>query len=334
MVVMTARRLFRFSLCCLGVLATACATPSAILPEISATSLQMERVEQEGRALRAQRDFQIRLMEVGRPVLAANAELCPKTRRDLGVILHSEGNYPEEMRLAARRVLGVRSEPSIMHVISGSPAEAAGLQIGDQILIDGESVDGAHKGLRETLEADRTTLSIRRGAETLSLDIEPAIICDVRLQLNSRSSANAKATGRTVKINRGMLEFVQSDDELAQVIGHEMAHNMLKHIRKVATTFVLSGFSKRYARPFESEADYVGLYYMVRAGYDPSNVENFWRRLATIDPISVNLARTHPTFPDRYLRLAAAREEILEKQAKGKPLIPNFKDGENPLDGS
>jgi hypothetical protein len=65
---------------------------------------------------------------------------------------------------------------------------------------------------------------------------------------------------------------------------------------------------------------------MVRAGYSPDNVEAFWRRLADIDPRSVHRAKTHPTFPDRYLRLAATREEILRKQAADEPLIPNFKD--------
>ena len=91
----------------------------------------------------------------------------------------------------------------------------------------------------------------------------------------------------------------------------------------------LSGFATRYTRPFESEADYVGLYYMVRAGFNPDNVEAFWRRLAEVDPRSVNRAKTHPTFPDRYVRLAAAREEILSKQAAGEPLLPNFKEDDD-----
>ena len=48
-----------------------------------------------------------------------------------------------------------------------------------------------------------------------------------------------------------------------------------------------------------------------------------------MDPRSVNRAKTHPTFPDRYVRLAAAREEILSKQAAGEPLLPNFKEDDD-----
>ncbi|MEM9600514.1 MAG: M48 family metalloprotease, partial [Pseudomonadota bacterium] len=103
------------------------------------------------------------------------------------------------------------------------------------------------------------------------------------------------------------------------------AHNTMGHIRKVISNLILSGFATRYTRPFESEADYVGLYYMVRAGFEPDGVEEFWRRLADVDPRSVNRAKTHPTFPDRYLRIAAARKEIRDKQAAGEPLMPNFK---------
>ena len=97
------------------------------------------------------------------------------------------------------------------------------------------------------------------------------------------------------------------------------------HIRKIVGNIILTGGATRYTRPFESESDYVGLYYMVRAGFNPEGVEDVWRRLAITNPKSVARAKTHPTYPDRYLSIAATREEIKAKQAAGEPLIPNFK---------
>ena len=120
------------------------------------------------------------------------------------------------------------------------------------------------------------------------------------------------------------MDFVQSDDELALIIGHELAHNTMGHIRKVLSNYIVSFGGTRYTRPFESEADYVGLYYLVRAGYSPEGVESFWQRLATKAPRGINRAKTHPTFPDRYLRIKAARDEILSKQKAATPLLPNF----------
>ena len=63
---------------------------------------------------------------------------------------------------------------------------------------------------------------------------------------------------------------------------------------------------------------------MTRAGYSPDNVEDFWRRLGTVSHKSINRAKTHPTSPDRYLRIKAARKEIREKQKAGAALLPNF----------
>jgi len=43
-----------------------------------------------------------------------------------------------------------------------------------------------------------------------------------------------------------------------------------------------------------------------------------------VNPKSVARAKSHPTFPDRFLRLAATREEIKTKQDANVPLLPNF----------
>ena len=120
------------------------------------------------------------------------------------------------------------------------------------------------------------------------------------------------------------MDFVQSDDELALIIGHELAHNTMGHIRKVLSNYIISFGGTRYTRPFESESDYVGLYYLVRAGYSPEGVESFWQRLSTKAPRGINRAKTHPTFPDRYLRIQAARKEIQTKQKTNSLLVPNF----------
>ena len=129
------------------------------------------------------------------------------------------------------------------------------------------------------------------------------------------------------------MDFAQSDDELALIVGHELAHNTMGHIRKSITNYIISFGGTRYIRPFESEADYVGLYYLIRAGYSPRGVEDFWQRLATVAPKGINRAKTHPTFPDRFLRIRAAQDEMLEKQKTGAPLIPNFLSEYAPSDG-
>ncbi|WP_298917980.1 M48 family metallopeptidase [uncultured Algimonas sp.] len=306
----------------------ACASTATRLPDISETDLRAESIVQETRALAVQAAHAERLMKVGRQVLRANAELCPKTRRNIGVLVHSEDSYPKEMRIAARRELGATRDPSVMRVVAGGPAARAGVRPGDVFLLDGRPADPRDKAFRERLDPAQVALDIRRGDEDLTLTVQPETVCRSQLRLRPSTEINALADGRNITVTTGMMDFTQSDDELALIVGHELAHNTMGHIRKVVGNFLLSGFATRYTRPFESEADYVGLYYMVRAGFDPDDVEAFWRRLADVDPRSVNRAKTHPTFPDRYLRIAAARDEIRAKQAANAPLVPNFKAGD------
>jgi hypothetical protein len=301
-----------------------CASTATRLPSISQPALRAESIVQENTALATQADYSARLLRIGRQILHANSGLCPKTRRDIGVVIHTEENYPRELRLAARRELGATATPSVFLVAPDSPAAQARIQPGDVILIDGTPV--GPDLLQEALEAPTIPLTIRRAAREMTLSVTPDTICRSRLRLRPSAAIIGFANGRNITVTTGMLDFTESDDELALILGHELAHNTMGHIRKVVGNLILSGFATRYTRPFELESDYVGLYYMVRAGFNPDNVEAFWRRLADVDPRSVNRAKTHPTFPARYLRIAAAREEVLAKQAAGEPLVPNYKD--------
>jgi len=290
----------------LSSLLTSCAGLDTHLPDIAAPDLAAETQLQETEALRKIESDTATLLNAGWPVLTANAALCPETRAAIGVKTHSLKSYSKRLRSAAGRVLGADEHPRIFHIADGSPAALAGFKHAwDKLLADNE-------------------ITVRRGSEEMTLNVAPTISCDYNLRLSGRSLINAFADGRNITVTAGMMDFVQSDSELALIVGHELAHNTMGHIRKVLGNYIVSFGGTRYTRPFESEADYVGLYYLVRAGYSPEGVESFWQRLATKAPRGINRAKTHPTFPDRYLRIKAARDEILSKQKAATPLLPNF----------
>ena len=98
-------------------------------------------------------------------------------------------------------------------------------------------------------------------------------------------------------VSRGLIAYVRSEDELASVIGHEIAHITAHHVRKKRLTDLLGksvgflsymatgrgelnqlaneGFSaltSGYGRDMELEADHLGAEYMAKAGYDPMAV--------------------------------------------------------------
>jgi len=109
-----------------------------------------------------------------------------------------------------------------------------------------------------------------------------------------RNEINAFALpGGKIYITKGLLDMLESDDELAYVLGHEIGHVAKKHARKRMSEAILAQFglnalfsdpgtagsvainvlwalhSSGYSRNHERDADTWGVRYMMRAGYDP-----------------------------------------------------------------
>ncbi|PZO86438.1 MAG: peptidase M48, partial [Micavibrio aeruginosavorus] len=134
------------------------------------------------------------------------------------------------------------------------------------------------------------------------------------------------------------------DNRLAYVLGHELAHNARLHIEakqmnrllaSVAALVIEAGtgmdFSgllddigmSAWSQDFESEADYIGLYMMARAGYDPAEGIQFARRLAALYPETIHLAASsHPSSAKRFVALNKTLAEIHTAKAARRPLIP------------
>jgi hypothetical protein len=132
---------------------------------------------------------------------------------------------------------------------------------------------------------------------------------DFRFYIVKDEVVNAAALpDGVVLINTGLLKTVKNEAQLSAVIGHEVAHVLYKHhtakmrnssawkdvpaaagivagtvagVEAGAATLMLSdAISKMsmnsFSRKKESQADRIGLYYMVNAGYDPREAAAFW----------------------------------------------------------
>lgn len=301
-----------------------CTSLNTRLPEADNLALQKEQIAQEGAAFEEIDRLRVRLDKVAHRVLSANADLCERTAPDTGLRTQSLKSFPKELRQGARRELGLGSKPVVVYVRPGSAADQAQIQKGDQIFGKDGVMSAPGKSLNWHLKEGLEIQKSRQGEkETIKLEGDEA--CYYPALLRMSSAINAYANGRTIVVTAGMMNFVKSDDELAYIIGHELAHNTQSHIRKSITNYLLSFGGTRYTRIFESEADYIGLYYMARAGYDPDNVEDLWRRLALQSLRGIGRSKTHPAYPLRSVQIEATRAEISTKQAAGDPLIPEPK---------
>lgn len=187
------------------------------------------------------------------------------------------------------------------------------------------------KGVGRKL-ADATEMYLRANGlehEIANFDWEFNLIKD------SQINAFCMPGGKIV-VYEGLLSVARTPDELAVVLGHEIAHAVAKHsnermsqqiltqygialissalseksvaVRDLATTvFGLGakvGMMLPYSRKHEYEADYMGIVFMELAGYDSDSSVTFWKKMAELGESSVpEILSTHPSDDKRIANL-------------------------------
>lgn len=287
------------------------------------------RPHDEATEFAALQALETRLAAVAWRLTSANTELCPATGPQTGLTLHDARQYAPVSRAAAVRFFHLTDAPAVMAVAPGSPAERAGLKAGDGItavngaaLRDPAPADGpaSYAGVERALtwidlalKRGPAMLTVPRGGERPErLALQPQAGCDYEVQLVPSSKMEANADGRVVSVSTALVRYAASDDDLALVVGHEMAHNVLRHREN----------RKGSSRSRERAADRVGLYLTARAGYDISGADAFWRRFGDDNWRARLGVLTHPSPTARSKAIAQTAEEIARKRAAGEPLVP------------
>lgn len=337
-----------------------CAPRSAI-PSVSAEEAQTEaRRQLVFRTENLGRDAQ-RIQNVSYRVLTANAGLCEKTGAKFGLSFLALDSIPEEIRQIARERMGIERRITLMAVVPGSPGEKAGLRPGDVVTgFAGTPLPAGEQGVKKMSRLlGRATpgravrIVVIREGEKKNFTVVPVKGCAYPVYLADRNDNNAFTDGRRIVIHRGMLPLARSDEELALVVGHELAHITNGHLNKQAANQVAGTFGglaldlavaavgvntggaftraggkigrAAYSQDFEREADYVGMYYVARAGYETAGVESFWRKMADTSAESISFAGTHPSSAERFLMIRQTHKEITVKRKTGQALVPNEK---------
>jgi beta-barrel assembly-enhancing protease len=143
-------------------------------------------------------------------------------------------------------------------------------------------------------------------------------------------------------VNSGLILAADEEAEMAGVMAHEIAHVAACHYGREMTRANLMQLASlpaifmggaigygiyqglglaipltflHFSRAFESEADYLGIQYMYRAGYDPSGFVSFFEKIQAMEkkkPGTLSKAfDTHPQTPDRIEKSQAEIRKIL-----------------------
>ena len=290
------------------------ALASVALPaEQEEEPLEAEVTRLRSAAFRLQLERSIRVLRVSEAVRIHGRELCGgKVSPVLGVIAATEEELPRFFRETARRDFGVGEKVRLLWVEPGYPAAQAGLQAGDVILEVGGKRLRSARGLYSQHSGRigaRLVMRVERDDRVFEAHVSVRLGCFAAATVLESDYINAFMSGGRVVMTTGMLRFVESDDEIALILGHEIAHHILGH---------------PYSRPlYEADSDYMGCYLAARAGYDISVAPRWWERFARVEPFSLDKDQwSHPGTPERALALEATIEEIRSKQLRGEPLWP------------
>ncbi|MEX2240198.1 MAG: M48 family metallopeptidase [Burkholderiales bacterium] len=169
-------------------------------------------------------------------------------------------------------------------------------------------------------------------------------------QVNLISSKDLNAwvmPGGKIAFYTGLIERLKlTDDEIAAIMGHEIAHALREHGRERASQAMAQGLALSIigavagvsrsgmdltqlvlnvtlnlpnSREHETEADRIGVELAARAGYDPRAAVNVWEKMAkAADGAPPEILSTHPAPATRIadLRVYAARVMPLYEQAR------------------
>lgn len=334
--------------------------PESKLPALPQNEIDAELKRQQLAHIREYYAQVHRLDTVAFRLRVANRKDCESTAPLLGLEATTPHSLPRKYRAFAHEALDITwARPTAISVVEGSPAAQAGLAIRDEVTaFNGEliPVSGTRTWIAGWLKRNGVKpiqVDYRRAGTYLTTTVTPVMGCSIPINVVTADEANANTDGRRITIYTGIMNLAKTDAQLAAVVGHEMAHANLGHIEKgqlnaiagmaggaiVDGGFLLGGIStggafsrwlgkvgaRAYSVGFEREADYVGAYYVARAGYDLTGVEQFWYAMGQAHPDSIRLASTHPTAPVRFIQMQKVAAEIAEKKGRGLPLDPDLK---------
>jgi predicted Zn-dependent protease len=143
-------------------------------------------------------------------------------------------------------------------------------------------------------------------------------------------------------VNSGLILAADEEAELAGVMAHEIAHVCARHATREMTRanyaqmatiplmFVINSWGlyeatnialglampmafMKFSRNFESEADYLGLEYMYKAGYDPQAFVSFFEKIQAKEKAKPGtIAKVFSSHPPTPERITKSQEEIRE----------------------
>lgn len=289
-----------------------------------------------------------RLATIGYRLAYGNRAFCKDKERNPGWVLHDIAQYPDPD--IARAAFGFSDPIQISAIVADGPADKAGILVGDTVfgtsnrIIDASPLNLKSKSYDrlariKAIFADWLSTSgplsvlIKRGEYRPTATLDPPSVCASDFQIDTATGLDSGADGHMVSVSFDMATYASNDSELAAVVAHELAHNILHHHDRLNAAKVSRGLGRSFGKSktailqTEAEADRLSIWLMANAGYDPASAISFWQHYGPEHDNGIFSDGTHYRWKNRVGML---QEEITKiattpKGADGimPPLLDN-----------
>lgn len=285
----------------------------------------------------AQQDLRVAI--VGHRLATANASFCQRKTRNPGWVLHDKAQYPDAT--IAQAAFAFRAPVSVSAVVPSGPADKAGIATGDAIVaVNGTAIsnlpftgqDRASARLEKVLNIIADALDSSGKADIVLINAQgqkmvtlaPPFVCASRFWVDTKSDLDAGADGVSVRVTEGLLSFTSDDDsQLAAIVAHEMAHNLLGHRQRLA-----GGKSVQKILATEIEADRLSVWLMGNAGYDAAAALRFAERYGRKTDKGIFSDGTHLRWKKRYQimqdEISSMSQTAIADGLRAPPLLNNL----------
>jgi len=201
-------------------------------------------------------------------------------------------------------------------------------RVGADVALDVASELGVLETPALTVYVQEVGHRLARGATARAFDYHFGVL--------DQFEPNALALpGGYIYVSRGLLALANSEDELANVLGHEIVHAAARHAaaqqevlrrqRLLTMPIQRRASLAAYGRDQEREADHGGQGLAAAAGYDPMGLATFLERLGRVETLRTGASRlpgffeTHPGTGERVATAVARARQLRPPEGAAEP---------------
>jgi PDZ domain-containing protein len=221
-----------------------------------------------------------RLLEVSGRLRVKGAAVCGKSVRPFaGLVTFARQDIVwRKLRDVAASISSDYQRPTVLRVLPGSPAEAAGIRPGDVVRsVGGRSVQSSNEIVSAIDDSGSAPLAfdLETADGARSVEVHPGVACRHRVSLRDDDELEVQRdTDGSIAVSIGLLDFADGNDELAAIVAHAMGQD-------------IAGMMPTDPKEPSEKVAPLAVALLRAGGFDAQAPERLWKRLAIEHPWEV-----------------------------------------------